>query len=61
MKLVGYRWKHLTPEEKKVFELKAKEDKKRYDREIEDFNKEINKVNITTFDEKHKVSGQILI
>jgi hypothetical protein len=51
MKLVGYRWKHLTPEEKDEFEAKAKEDKIRYDKEIEDFNKEINKVNITTFDE----------
>jgi hypothetical protein len=52
MKLVGYRWKHLTPEEKNEFEGKAREDKKRYDKEIDDFNKEINKVNITTVDEK---------
>jgi hypothetical protein len=57
MKLVGYRWKHLTPEEKNEFDSKAREDKKRYDFEIDDFNKEINKVSITTVVEKNRVSN----
>ncbi|CCC71794.1 hypothetical protein NCAS_0I01260 [Naumovozyma castellii] len=29
-KLLGERWKALTPEEKEPFELKAKQDKERY-------------------------------
>lgn len=61
MKLVGYRWKHLTPEEKNEFEAKAKEDKIRYEIEIENFNKEINKVNITTLEElEDKVSIEVI-
>jgi hypothetical protein len=54
MKEVGRRWKSLIPEEKQIFENKAKEDKKRYNKEMEKFNKEINKVSITMQDEKKK-------
>jgi hypothetical protein len=52
MKEVGHRWKTLTPQEKEIFEAKAQEDKKRYDKEMEVFNKEINKVNFLTHDDK---------
>lgn len=55
MKEVGRRWKSLTPKQKEEFENKAKEDKKRFDMEMEQFNREINKVNITITDEKSKV------
>ena len=56
MKIVGKRWKSLTPEQKKVFDDKAKEDKKRYNRQMEEFKKEINKIHITSHDEK-KIRG----
>ena len=58
MKEVGRRWKSLSPEEKQEFENKAKEDKKRFDREMAEFNKEINKVNITLSDNNKKAKFQ---
>lgn len=51
MKVVGQRWKSLTPQEKKVFDDKAQDDKKRYEEEMKEFNKEIDKVNIQTNDD----------
>lgn len=57
MKEVGKRWKSLTKEEKKIFEDKAKEDKKRYDKEMEAFNSSLNKINISTTDDKKKTKG----
>jgi len=59
MKEVGRRWKSLGPEDKQVFEGKAKEDKKRFDKEMEKFSKEINKVNIFTSEDKKKTKGSV--
>ena len=56
MKEVGRRWKQLTEEGKSEFENKAKEDKKRFDREMTEFNKEINKINIASSDSKKSKS-----
>ena len=58
MKEVGRRWKSLTPQQRQIFESKAREDKKRFDREMSEFNKEINKVNISLVDSKTKVKVQ---
>jgi hypothetical protein len=58
MKEVGRRWKSITPEFKAVFEAQAKEDKKRFDKEITEFNKEINKVSITPCDGKKRSKTQ---
>lgn len=57
MKEVGRRWKNLTKDEKKEFEDKAKEDKKRYDKEMEVFNNNLNKMNICTNYDKKKTKG----
>ena len=60
MKIVGKRWKALSPKEKEEFNNKAEEDKKRYNREIMEFNKDLNKVKIKTADEKKlKSSGKL--
>lgn len=58
MKEVGRRWKSLSAPQKQIFENKAKEDKKRFDKEMSEFNKEINKVNISLVDSKAKVKVQ---
>jgi hypothetical protein len=52
MKEVGRRWKSLNPVEKSEFENKAKLDKKRFEQEMAEFSKEINKVSITSSDPK---------
>lgn len=56
MKEVGRRWKSLSADQKQEFEKKAKEDKKRFDLEMSDFNKEINKVSIVTTKNKRRES-----
>ena len=58
MKEVGRRWKSLSNSQRLIFENKAKEDKKRFDKEMSEFNKEINKVNISLVDSKTKVKVQ---
>ena len=57
MKIVGKRWKELDKERRKEFDDKAKEDKKRYGKEMEEFNKEIDKVDIQTHDERRSKSS----
>ena len=52
MKEIGRRWKQLTEKGKLDFENKAKEDKKRFEREMVEFNKEIKKINIASSDSK---------
>lgn len=57
MKEVGKRWKSLTPDKKKIFAEKAKEDKKRYNIQMEEFQKEISKINVTSHDNKNSRMG----
>lgn len=56
MKQVGIKWQNLTPEEKKLYQDKADADKLRYRRELKDFEKEVDKLelkkNIRSVDRK---------
>lgn len=52
MKIVGKRWKQLTKKQKEEFDAKAQEDKIRYEKEMAEFNKAIDKVDIQTTDER---------
>lgn len=62
MKIVGKRWKQLTKKEKEEFDAKAQEDKIRYEKEMAEFNKAIDKVDIQTTDERRgKNSGKFYL
>lgn len=46
MKEVGYQWQNLTPEEKQVYQKLADEDKLRYQKELKEFEKEVETLQI---------------
>ena len=57
MKIVGKKWKQLTKKEKEEFDAKAKEDRIRYEKEMAEFNKAIDQVDIQTTDERRGKSA----
>jgi len=59
MKIVGKRWKQLTKKEKEIFDEKAQEDKIRYEKEMAEFNKAIDKVDIQTTDERRGKNAEM--
>lgn len=47
MKEVGSRWQSLTPGEKNVYQQMADEDKVRYKQELKEFEKEVEKLQVS--------------